>query len=90
VLTLSADDSKADLNGSVTLENKSRTSYENAPLRLSPPERDRERICRAWQTEAPVLPDHIERPHVGLTRSWSTMLTISPIAGRARTPLLQF
>ena len=34
VLKLSADDSKADLNGWVTLDNKSGTSYENAALRL--------------------------------------------------------
>ena len=34
VLKLSADDSKADLNGWVTLDNKSGTSYENASLRL--------------------------------------------------------
>ena len=34
VLKLSADDSKADLNGWVTLDNKSGTSYENAVLRL--------------------------------------------------------
>ena len=34
VLKLSADDSKADLNGWVTLDNTSGTSYENASLRL--------------------------------------------------------
>jgi hypothetical protein len=34
VLKLSADDTKADLNGWVTLDNKSGTSYENAALRL--------------------------------------------------------
>lgn len=34
VLKLSADDSKADLNGWVTLDNKTGTSYENAALRL--------------------------------------------------------
>ena len=34
VLKLSADDSKADLNGWVTLDNQSGTSYENAALRL--------------------------------------------------------
>lgn len=34
VLKLSADDAKADLNGWVTLDNKSGTSYENARLRL--------------------------------------------------------
>ena len=34
VLKLSADDSEADLNGWVTLDNKSGTSYENAALRL--------------------------------------------------------
>lgn len=34
VLKLSADDTKADLNGWVTLDNTSGTSYENAALRL--------------------------------------------------------
>jgi hypothetical protein len=34
VLKLSADDSQADVNGWVTLDNKSGTSYENAALRL--------------------------------------------------------
>jgi hypothetical protein len=34
VLKLSADESKADLNGWVTLDNKSGTGYENAALRL--------------------------------------------------------
>ncbi len=34
VLKLSADDTKADLNGWVTLDNTSGTSYENASLRL--------------------------------------------------------
>jgi hypothetical protein len=34
VLKLSADDTKADLNGWVTLDNKSGVSYENASLRL--------------------------------------------------------
>lgn len=34
VLKLSADDTKADLNGWVTLDNTSGTSYENAKLRL--------------------------------------------------------
>ncbi len=34
VLKLSADDTKADLNGWVTLDNKSGTSYEHAALRL--------------------------------------------------------
>jgi hypothetical protein len=34
VLKLSADDTRADLNGWVTLDNKSGTSYENAALRL--------------------------------------------------------